>query len=70
MRIRADELRDKIEKRGIKKKCIADALEISTKCLHNKLNDKTQFLPTEIAKLTEILGLTNKEMIYIFFPTL
>lgn len=70
MRIRADELRAKIKAKGIKKNTIADALDISTKALHNKLNDKSQFLPTEITVLVDVLGMTKDEMIYIFFPTL
>lgn len=65
-----EQLNSRIAKSGIKKKYIAETLGLNPKTLRFKLIGKTQFLPTEIEKLAGLLGLTDKEVLHIFFPQL
>lgn len=56
-----------IEKSGLKKFYIAQALGLSAYGLHNKLNGKTEFKASEIKSLSELLGMSVEMKERIFF---
>lgn len=62
-----DLLKRKIDESGYKIAYIAEYLGISYQALYNKIGNKTQFLASEIMKLTELLKLTDDERNEIFF---
>lgn len=60
-------LREKIDASGLKLKYIADQLQITTRALAMKIENRTQFKPSEIKKLCEILHIeTPEDQIIIF----
>lgn len=46
---------------------LANKLSISKASLYNKLNGKTRFTLDEVRIITDVLELTDEEVIYIFF---
>lgn len=62
-----DMLNDKIAQRGVKKRHIAKALNISETSLRNKIYNRQDFRQGEIEAITSTLGLTAKERDNIFF---
>lgn len=62
-----DLLKRKIDESGLKMQYIAEQLGISHQALYNKIGNKTQFLASEIMKLSELLKLTKRERDAIFF---
>ena len=60
-------LREKIEQSGYTLQFIAKKVEITYQGLLNKINNKSEFRANEIQALYNLLGLTEKERIAIFF---
>lgn len=60
-------LKDVIIEKGFRISWIAIQLNITRYTLYNKINGVTEFTASEIAKLTEILHLSNLEVNSIFF---
>lgn len=60
-------LREKIEQSGYKLQFIAKKVGITYQGLLNKINNKSEFRANEIQALYNLLGLTEKERIAIFF---
>ena len=60
-------LKDVIIEKGFRISWIAIQLNITRYTLYNKINGVTEFTASEIAKLTEILHLSNLEVKSIFF---
>lgn len=61
-------LEDIIKRSGYKYSFIAQKVGISYQALRNKLNNKTEFLPTEIETLCSVLNITDlKQKNDIFF---
>lgn len=60
-------LKETINQRGISITFIANTIGITREGLYNKLNGETEFKGSEIAKISKILRLTNKERDDIFF---
>ena len=59
-----------IKNSGYKYGFIAEKIGISYQALRNKLNNKSEFLPTEIEALCKLLGITElKEKNDIFFAS-
>lgn len=61
------ELEVAITRSDLSKKQIAEKLGISTMALYNKINNISEFKPSEISVLLEILPIEDKD--YIFFVT-
>ena len=61
------ELNKFIEKSGLKRIYIAKKLNISTMALRNKINNITEFKPSEIIILKTMLLLSNEDVQRIFF---
>lgn len=59
-------LNDAIDRSGIKKRAIAEALGISANCLTTRLNGTTEFKSSEIAILRDLLRLSNEDVVRIF----
>ncbi len=59
-------LKDVIIEKGFRISWIAIQLNITRYTLYNKINGVTEFTASEIAKLTEILHLSNLEVKSIF----
>lgn len=60
-------LRERIDASGLKFKYIADQLGITTRALLMKIENQTEFKPSEIKRLSELLGIeTPEEQILIF----
>lgn len=59
-------LKDVIIEKGFRISWIANQLNITRYTLYNKINGVTEFTASEIAKLTEILHLSNLEVKSIF----
>ena len=63
-----EKLSKRIKLSGIKYLAIAHKLNISYQALRNKLLNKSEFLPSEISALCEILGIyTLEEKNELFF---
>lgn len=62
-----DLLQRKIDESGYKIRYIAEYIGISYQALYNKIGNKTEFLASEIMKLSELLKLTDEEREAIFF---
>ena len=60
-------LKKKIEKSGLKIYFIAQKLGITYQSLLNKINNKTEFVASEIEKLSALLHLTDEDRKQIFF---
>ena len=56
-----------IKKSGLKRIYIAKKLNISAMALRNKINNITEFKPSEIITLKTILSLSNEDIQEIFF---
>ncbi len=56
-----------VDDSGYKLKYIADVLELTYQGLQNKAENITEFKPSEISKLTSLLGLSKQERDKIFF---
>ena len=54
-----ERLENLIRQSGLKKVFIAEKLNISTQALRNKTSNISQFLPSEINKLCDLLGITS-----------
>lgn len=63
-------LEDVIKESGYKYSFLAQKLGISYQALRNKLDNKSEFLPTEIEKLCVLLSINSLELKNdIFFAT-
>lgn len=60
-------LREKIENSGYKLQFIAKSLGLTYQGLLNKINNRSEFRASEIQALYNLLGLTEKERVAIFF---
>ena len=60
-------LREKIENSGYKLQFIAKSLGLKYQGLLNKINNRSEFRASEIQALYDLLGLTEKERVAIFF---
>lgn len=58
------ELEVAIKRAGITKRKLAERLGLSEMGLYKKINNITEFKASEIAKLSEILDLPNKDEIF------
>ncbi len=56
-----------VDESGYKLKYIADELDLTYQGLQNKAENVTEFKPSEISKLTILLGLSNNKRDKIFF---
>lgn len=54
-----DLLAKKIEESGLKKKVIANALDLSPYGLAKKINNETEFKTSEVKKLCQILNISD-----------
>lgn len=54
-----ERLENIIEKSGLKKVHIAEKLGITTQALRNKIGNKSEFVPSEINVLCDLLGITK-----------
>ena len=63
----SEKLKTVIARSGIKKRYIAQIMEISPQQLYNKLNGKCSFSGCEINVLRELLHLTDPLAMEIFF---
>lgn len=61
------ELNKFIKKSGLKRIYIAKRLNISAMALRNKINNITEFKPSEIIALKTMLSLSNEDIQEIFF---
>lgn len=62
-----NELRAEMMRCGVSMKELSIILGIDRSTLYKKITGKTQFLQSEIAKITETLNLNSDRMIAIFF---
>ena len=54
--------------KNLRQEDVAKALGISTQTFNYKINNKSEFLSSEIAKLCEILGVVDEQkVVHIFF---
>ena len=60
-------LTEKIEKSGMKRKAIAEKMNLTTAGLRNKLIGKRDFSASEIKGIAHALNLTGDEILSIFF---
>lgn len=60
------ELRKEINRSGYKLKYIAERLDLSYFGLKRKIDNKTEFRPSEILAMQDLLGLTDKKRDEIF----
>ncbi len=58
------ELEVAIKRAGITKRKLAEKLGLSEMGLYKKINNITEFKASEIAKLSEVLDLQNKDEIF------
>lgn len=59
--------REIVTERGIKYKYLAQCIGITSYGLQKKIDNITEFKASEISKLCEVLGLTEKQRTRIFF---
>lgn len=64
------ELEIAIKRAGITKRNLAKMLGLSEMGLYKKINNITEFKASEIAKLTEILDLQNKDEIFFSYKVI
>lgn len=64
--VKTDELISRINDKGLKMKFIATTLGISVTSLWRKIRGMTDFRGSEIAKLSEILGLSSADVNRLF----
>ena len=60
-------LSDSLKKSGLKNSYISQKLNISYNSLANKINNRTEFKPSELTALQDILNLSNDQFFEIFF---
>lgn len=60
-------LTDEIAKSGLKITFIASKLGITREGFYKKINNETEFKASEVARLQEILNLSNRKRDEIFF---
>lgn len=63
----SEKLKAKIRDSGYKIRFLAEQLGISYQALYNKVDNKTQFLASEIMRFSDLLNLTPEERDDIFF---
>jgi hypothetical protein len=64
----SDKLRELIKNSRYRLEYYASNLDISIASLHKKINNDTEFKPSEIFKLAKLLGMTSRKQIWeIFF---
>lgn len=61
-------LKEAIDKSGLKRSAIAKRANMTRTSLLSKQNNNSQFTDEEIVALCDILGLSNKQLLEIFFP--
>lgn len=66
MKVDTELLQKKIEDSGLRKGFIAEKLGRSRQALRDKIEGRTEFLPSEIRVLCELLRLTDEERRLIF----
>ena len=62
-----EELKKRIDERGLKIRYIADKLGISHEAMYNKIKGKSEFKVSEVAALAKVLNLSDKDIRAIFF---
>lgn len=62
-----EELKKRIDERGLKIRYIAEKLGISHEAMYNKVKGKTEFKVSEVAALAKVLNLSDKDIRSIFF---
>lgn len=60
-------LSEKIEQSGMKKKAVAEKMQLTPAGLANKLNGKRDFSATEIKGIASAINLTGDDILSIFF---
>ena len=60
-------LSEKIEKSGLKRKAIAEKMNLTAAGLANKLKGKRDFNATEIRGIAKALNLSDNDVLRIFF---
>lgn len=65
--MRKTALRDLIRDSGMSPEAIAASLKISRVTLNEKINGRSDFKVSEVKKLQKALGLTDKQVLSIFF---
>lgn len=60
-------LTEKIEKSGLKRKAIAEKMNLTPAGLRNKLVGKREFSATEIKGIAHAINLTDDDILSIFF---
>lgn len=60
-------LSDSLKKSGLKNCYISKKLKITDNSLSNKINNRTEFKPSELTALQDILNLSNDKFFEIFF---
>ena len=63
----SEKLKAKIRDSGYRIRLLAEQLGISYQALYNKVDNKTQFLASEIMRFSDLLNLTPEERDDIFF---
>lgn len=61
------ELRSKIRRNGYTQEEFAKALGITNTTLSEKLNNKSEFKQNEMFKTKELLKISNRDMLRLFF---
>ena len=65
--VNTNKLLGKIKERGETLQSIAEKMRISLSALRRKIYGQTQFNRQEIENVSEVLELTNQELLEIFF---
>lgn len=65
--VNTEELRARMNSKGLKMSYVADAIGISVPALSNKLQGKREFKFSEARDISKVLGLSLREMVNIFF---
>lgn len=65
--LKVNELKAEMARSGLTTKKLAEKLGIHPATLSNKINGKTEFTCDEIMKIGEILHLSQKRIVEIFF---
>lgn len=60
-------LKQKIDESGYKMQFVAKQIGVSNQAFYNKIGNKTEFLASEIMKLSKLLQLDDDERNAIFF---
>jgi len=65
--LNSEKLKSAIKSSGIKMTVVSSLIGISRESLYNKVERKTEFTASEIAKLSSVLGLSTETRDEIFF---